>query len=524
MAADFLPSTSLPDLLTHRVFPGESPLPQPGFRPSSIPNPREVGSWLSVLANFCTREPLWPGPAGWAIPEPSAGGSSGLAVPPAGALQAAHRQAASRARRRAGRERRGHTPAGGGRFPAGESSPAAEPAVPLTSAGPSLAPAVRSTETCTSIAGQPGTMAGIAAKLARDREAAEGLGSHERAIKYLNQDYETLRDQCLEAGTLFQDPSFPAMPSSLGFKELGPYSSKTQGIQWKRPTVGSAAGCEAGRVGAPRGVAAQGSRPGRTGQGVLESEPAPGRPTPNPRPGPLPGAGQARVRSRVDCVHRGRLFPLSSTALRWTLPSKPTSSPARVTPCEVHKNCGDIRGPGEQFLLDSIVEMEEGGGGGSSGKESGGNVGPGKVSLDFREGKSTDWSFGDQGWSYAVLVRVKASFLFILTKGSSEDLPVPFTLVIKDKGDTAEDQSLIIPLAQNPPGEPQLPPRCLVPPPLCPACPGRSWDSSFPNLVDHPFPMEPLLAPPPVGHLTRPSLPNLNMASWGIQPLDACCE
>ncbi|GAB5583304.1 calpain-1 catalytic subunit [Prionailurus iriomotensis] len=79
-------------------------------------------------------------------------------------------------------------------------------------------------------------MAGIAAKLAKDREAADGLGSHEKAIKYLNQDYEALRDECLEAGTLFQDPSFPAIPSSLGFKELGPYSSKTQGIVWKRPT------------------------------------------------------------------------------------------------------------------------------------------------------------------------------------------------------------------------------------------------------------------------------------------------
>ncbi|NP_001739.3 calpain-2 catalytic subunit isoform 1 [Homo sapiens] len=79
-------------------------------------------------------------------------------------------------------------------------------------------------------------MAGIAAKLAKDREAAEGLGSHDRAIKYLNQDYEALRNECLEAGTLFQDPSFPAIPSALGFKELGPYSSKTRGIEWKRPT------------------------------------------------------------------------------------------------------------------------------------------------------------------------------------------------------------------------------------------------------------------------------------------------
>ncbi|XP_059947372.1 calpain-2 catalytic subunit [Mesoplodon densirostris] len=79
-------------------------------------------------------------------------------------------------------------------------------------------------------------MAGIAVKLAKDREAAEGLGSHERAVKYLNQDYAALRDECLEAGALFHDPSFPAHPASLGFKELGPYSSKTRGIEWKRPT------------------------------------------------------------------------------------------------------------------------------------------------------------------------------------------------------------------------------------------------------------------------------------------------
>ncbi|KAK2086589.1 hypothetical protein P7K49_036014 [Saguinus oedipus] len=92
-------------------------------------------------------------------------------------------------------------------------------------------------------------MAGIAAKLVKDREAAQGLGSHERAVKYLNQDYEALRDECLEAGALFQDPSFPAMPSSLGFKELGPYSSKTRGIEWKRPTVGRSARQDAGRAG-----------------------------------------------------------------------------------------------------------------------------------------------------------------------------------------------------------------------------------------------------------------------------------
>ncbi|XP_036309322.1 calpain-2 catalytic subunit [Pipistrellus kuhlii] len=78
-------------------------------------------------------------------------------------------------------------------------------------------------------------MAGVAARLARDREAAAGLGSHERAVKFLNQDYEALRAECLEAGQLFQDPAFPACPGALGFQELGPRSAKTQGIVWKRP-------------------------------------------------------------------------------------------------------------------------------------------------------------------------------------------------------------------------------------------------------------------------------------------------
>lgn len=100
-------------------------------------------------------------------------------------------------------------------------------------------------------------MAGIAAKLARDREAADGLGSHERAVKYLNQDYEALRAECLGAGALFQDPAFPAVPAALGFKELGPHSGKTQGIVWRRPTVGAGFGVRG--AGPARGHPARGA-------------------------------------------------------------------------------------------------------------------------------------------------------------------------------------------------------------------------------------------------------------------------
>uniref|UniRef100_A0A8C2IM14 calpain-2 n=1 Tax=Cyprinus carpio TaxID=7962 RepID=A0A8C2IM14_CYPCA len=78
-------------------------------------------------------------------------------------------------------------------------------------------------------------MSGVASTLAKKRAQAAGFGTNANATKYLNQDFEALRRQCLSGGTLFSDPSFPAAPESLGFKELGPSSYKTRGIVWKRP-------------------------------------------------------------------------------------------------------------------------------------------------------------------------------------------------------------------------------------------------------------------------------------------------
>ncbi|XP_064020638.1 calpain-8 [Pogoniulus pusillus] len=78
-------------------------------------------------------------------------------------------------------------------------------------------------------------MSRVAARLRQERAAADGLGSKRNAIKYLNQDYQALKQQCLQSGTLFKDEEFPACPSVLGYQELGPYSFKTQGIVWKRP-------------------------------------------------------------------------------------------------------------------------------------------------------------------------------------------------------------------------------------------------------------------------------------------------
>lgn len=80
-------------------------------------------------------------------------------------------------------------------------------------------------------------MSGIAQKLQHNREKSHGIGTNSHAVKYLNQDFESLRQCCLERGRLFEDECFEALPSSLGFNELGPDSYKVRGITWKRPTV-----------------------------------------------------------------------------------------------------------------------------------------------------------------------------------------------------------------------------------------------------------------------------------------------
>lgn len=78
---------------------------------------------------------------------------------------------------------------------------------------------------------------GMAAKLRNQWDRSEGLGQNHMAVKFLGQDYEMLRAQCLQSRTLFEDSYFPTSATSLGFNELGPRSSKTQGVRWMRPSV-----------------------------------------------------------------------------------------------------------------------------------------------------------------------------------------------------------------------------------------------------------------------------------------------
>lgn len=80
---------------------------------------------------------------------------------------------------------------------------------------------------------------GMAAKLRSQWDRDQGLGTNDNAVKFLGQDFESLRAQCLQSRRLFEDDLFPASPSSLGFNELGPRSAKTSGVRWMRPTVRS---------------------------------------------------------------------------------------------------------------------------------------------------------------------------------------------------------------------------------------------------------------------------------------------
>nr|XP_046233881.1 calpain-2 catalytic subunit-like isoform X2 [Scatophagus argus] len=80
-------------------------------------------------------------------------------------------------------------------------------------------------------------MASTAAELARRKARyEEGAGSWANAVPFNQQDFEKLRSKCLQTGSLFCDPTFPANWDSLGYNQLGRYSSKTIGVEWKRPT------------------------------------------------------------------------------------------------------------------------------------------------------------------------------------------------------------------------------------------------------------------------------------------------
>ncbi|KAG7217986.1 hypothetical protein INR49_008138 [Caranx melampygus] len=109
---------------------------------------------------------------------------------------------------------------------------------PLPRRSIKAASGTRATQSCTGDreTGRSWTTAQRTETHQRDRQRAEGLGSVQQAVHHLKQDFQALQEDCLQSGCLFEDPMFPAEPASLGFKELGPFTAKTKGVEWKRPT------------------------------------------------------------------------------------------------------------------------------------------------------------------------------------------------------------------------------------------------------------------------------------------------
>lgn len=75
-------------------------------------------------------------------------------------------------------------------------------------------------------------------RLIRERERKDGEGSVSKPLRFSDQDFKTLKQNCLQKKVLFEDDTFPATVESLGYKELGHKASKVKNIVWKRPKVG----------------------------------------------------------------------------------------------------------------------------------------------------------------------------------------------------------------------------------------------------------------------------------------------
>uniref|UniRef100_A0A8D3BHN8 Calpain 8 n=1 Tax=Scophthalmus maximus TaxID=52904 RepID=A0A8D3BHN8_SCOMX len=75
-----------------------------------------------------------------------------------------------------------------------------------------------------------------AAQVRRKAREEDAVGSWINAVPFNQQDFEQLRSECLQSGSLFCDPTFPADWDALGYNQLGRHSSKTVGVDWKRPS------------------------------------------------------------------------------------------------------------------------------------------------------------------------------------------------------------------------------------------------------------------------------------------------
>ena len=60
------------------------------------------------------------------------------------------------------------------------------------------------------------------------------LGSIENPIKFMDQDFKSLLEECLKSGEMFADPTFLAEQNSIGLPED---ADPKKAIKWQRPKV-----------------------------------------------------------------------------------------------------------------------------------------------------------------------------------------------------------------------------------------------------------------------------------------------
>ncbi|KAM6987956.1 LOW QUALITY PROTEIN: calpain-12 [Tautogolabrus adspersus] len=66
--------------------------------------------------------------------------------------------------------------------------------------------------------------------MASDKKAP--LGSIENPIRFMDQDFQTILEECLKSGEMFVDPTFPAEQKSIGMRED---ADPKKAIKWQRP-------------------------------------------------------------------------------------------------------------------------------------------------------------------------------------------------------------------------------------------------------------------------------------------------
>ncbi|KAG9330789.1 hypothetical protein JZ751_022069 [Albula glossodonta] len=75
---------------------------------------------------------------------------------------------------------------------------------------------------------------GVCLDIIKEQHRKEGYGTPENPVKFLNQDFQTLQQNCLAQGTKYVDAMFPPDSNAIGQGLLTP--EEMQQVKWARPT------------------------------------------------------------------------------------------------------------------------------------------------------------------------------------------------------------------------------------------------------------------------------------------------